>query len=91
MPFDIEAEENEPLKTLELFFDSGKPRSKDDLPMPPRAYIGMGSYGSHEGHPMLTSTATSVGELKFEIEALKARLDTLLAEAKARFAVANSN
>jgi hypothetical protein len=40
---------------------------------------------------MLTSRAACYDELKFEVERLKASLDALLAEAKARFAAAISN
>lgn len=93
MPFNKDAEDNEPLRKIELFFDSGKPQSNSDLPMPPTAYIGLGSIftSRSDGVPMLTSTAASYEELKANVEILKAGLDALLAEAKARFAAAISN
>jgi hypothetical protein len=92
MPFDKEAEGNEPLKQIELFFETGKPLSKDDIPMPPMAYIGMGSFfTAAEGHPLLTNRAASYEELKANVEILKASLDALLVEAKVRFATVISN
>jgi hypothetical protein len=93
MPFDKEAEGNEPLRKIEMFFDSGRPQSETDLPMPPTAYIGMGSFGTSRSgdHPMLTNNAASYGELKAEVDGVKAALDALLGEAKACFAASISN
>jgi hypothetical protein len=92
MPFDKEAEGNEPLRKIELFFDSGRPQSELDLPMPPMAYIGLGSFAtSQDGHPAITNTAFSYQELKAQVDGVKAELDGLLAQAKALFAVSISN
>lgn len=87
MPFDKEAEGNESLRTIELFFDSGRSQSGRDIPMPPMAYIGLGSFATKDDHPMITHRAFSYEELKAQVDGVKAELDGLLAQAKARFAV----
>jgi hypothetical protein len=92
MPFDTQAEGNEPLRTIELFFHSGRPKSDLDLPSRPMAYIGLGSYAtSQDGHPMITHGAFSYEELKALVDGVKAELDGLLAQAKACFAASISN
>jgi hypothetical protein len=90
MPFDHEAEANEPAPRLDLIFKSG--RSKEGgLPMPPSAYIAMGWWSTDdEGRPRLTTEEMSFDTLKAQVDLLKGLLDARLAEAKAQFEAANS-
>jgi hypothetical protein len=86
MAFDKEAEANEPEFKIELIFKSG---ARQGLPMPPSAYIAMGSFASDErGRPMITAEEMSFQTLRAQVEHIKAALDARLAEAKARFAAA---
>jgi hypothetical protein len=89
MPFDKEAEENEWERGIELIFQSGKPKSSDDLSLGPSAYIAMGWHTrDSQGRPMLTSKEMSFGALKGQVDYIKMCLDARLAEAKAQFAAA---
>lgn len=86
MAFDKEGELNEPARHFELVFSSGRPRAKDDLSMPPSAYIAMGWRSSDEdGRPMLTTSETSVDALEAQVKDIKGRLDACIAEARACF------
>ncbi len=92
MPFDKEAESNEVEPLIRLVFESGHPVSESSLPMPPSAYIALGSFFSdHKGHPMLTTREMSFESLRAQVEDIKATLDARVAEAKMRFAASISN
>lgn len=89
MAFDRSAEDQAPLRQIELFFNSGRSRSTLEAPLPPAAYIGLGSLiGCADGVPMITRQAVSYRELEAQVTCVKGRLDALLAEAKARFRLA---
>jgi hypothetical protein len=89
MGFDRNAEDKEPLRQVELFFNSGRSRSSLEAPLPAAAYIGLGSLMSYaDGAPMLTRQAFSYRELEAQVICVRGRLDALLAEAKARFRLA---
>jgi hypothetical protein len=91
MAFDKDAEDNEPLRQIELFFSTGRPRSKLESAAPPTAYIGLGSFSTSRvnGAPMITREALSYKELEAQVVCVKGKLDALLAEAKARFRLAS--
>jgi hypothetical protein len=92
MPFDKEAEANEPEPNIELIFDSGKPTDPEGLEAGPSAYIAMGWFSSDKnGRPMITNQEMSFGPLKSQVEDIKACLDACLADAKARFMAAGIN
>ncbi len=44
MAFNEDAELNEPAQRFEVVFSTGRPLDKNDLSMPPSAYIAMGRY-----------------------------------------------
>jgi len=76
-------------RKLELIFRSA-PVLEDDGPRVVSAYIALGSCSHDErDRPMLTSLATTCDELKAQIDKIKATLDVILGEAKARFAAAD--
>ena len=91
MAFDHAAEENEIEHLIKLVFDSGRPTSATDLPMPPSAYIALGSFSKRDGSPMLTHREYSFGALEAQVKELQGVLDARLAEAKAQFAASSSN
>jgi hypothetical protein len=92
MAFDKEAESNETEFRIELIFKSGRPTCDAGLPMPPSAYIAMGSFSTDEkDRPMITTEEMSFGTLQAQVEYIKACLDSRLADAEARFAASNSN
>jgi hypothetical protein len=91
MAFDKEAEANETEHLIKLVFDSGRPMSEYDLPMPPSAYLALGSFSSNKGDPMLTTREYSFGALEAQVRELQAVLEARLAEAKARFLATISN
>ncbi len=92
MPFDKEAESNEPEFRIQLIFKSGRPLLDSDLPAPPSAYIALGSCSYDEqGRPMITTDETSFSALQAQVEYIKALMDARLAEARAKFLAANSN
>ena len=87
MPFDREVEAREPEPKIALAFDSGRPIEPTNLPMPPSAYLFLGYYGTdQQDRIMLTHSAASFGELRAQVDSIKAQLDARLAEAKAQFA-----
>lgn len=89
--FDKVAEANERENHFELIFDSGKPKSLDQMPMGPSAYIAMGWDTTDEtGRPMLTPPEFSAEVIKNQVEAIKAELDARVIEAFARFAASNA-
>jgi hypothetical protein len=51
MPFNHEAEANEPVPRITLAFKSGKPVWPGDLPMPPSAHIAMGWWSENDKWP----------------------------------------
>ena len=90
MAFDKEAELNEPAQRFEVVFSSGRPRSGDDLSMPPSAYIAMGWHSSDdEGRIRLTTEEMTVEALETQVRGIKLSLDGCIAEARARFAASN--
>ena len=89
MAFDRKAEENELERKIELVFNSGKSKDPSELSLGPSAHIALGWNGTDkEGRPTLTSEEMSFGSIKGQVDYIKLCLDTVLAEAKARFAAA---
>jgi hypothetical protein len=68
--------------SIELVFECGHGK------LPPSAYLGTADSCAldKEGRAMLTTPETSFGAFKAQVEEIKARLDSCLAEARACFA-----
>ena len=89
MTFDREAEENELARKIELIFNSGKSKDPSELSLGPSAHVALGwNATDKQGRPMLTNDEMSFGSLKGQVDYIKLCLDTVLAEAKARFTAA---
>lgn len=87
MAFNKEAELNEPHRHIELVFSSGRALDKNDLSMPPSAYIAMGWYTHDEDNRVrLTTEEMSLDALEAQVNHIKGSLDACIGDARARFA-----
>ena len=68
MPFDKKTELKQPEQRIELVFSSGRPRAKDELSMPPSAYIAMGWHTRDEDNRVrLTTEEMSVDAIDAQV------------------------